>query len=608
VRRGKKSEVRRVKPEVRSQKPRAGRQDGRPERKAGEPNLRALLAVARGDEAADLLLRDGQVVNVFTGEIQRANVAVKDGRVAGVGPEFHKARSIIDIPGQFVVPGFIDGHIHIESSMLSLPEFVRLALIHGTTTVVADPHEIANVLGVAGVKYMLKASEGMPVDVLFMAPSCVPSTCMETAGASVSAEGIAALLAMERVVGLAEMMNYPGVVFGDEDVLAKLEAARRLKRPVDGHAPGVVGQLLQAYAAAGVGSDHECVGPHEALAKLGAGMRLMVREGSAARNLTALLPIVSDFNMRRCCFVTDDKHPEELLRSGHMDATLRKAVAQGMNPVAAVQMVTLNPAEYFGFEGKGAVAPGYRADLVVVGELPRFNVKLVLKDGKLVARDHEVLADLPAVKDKHVTGTVRTGTLTAKSFAIKAEGDMCRAIRLVPDQIITESHSVKPTVKKGHVVADPERDLLKLAVIERHHATGRIGLGLVHGFGLRRGALATTVAHDSHNLIVVGTSDADMLKAAKELVRIGGGCVAVAQGKVAARLALPIAGLMSDRPADEVALDLGRLLDKAHVWGSHLPNPFITLSFLALPVIPQLKLTDRGLVDVGRFQIVSLFE
>ena len=569
--------------------------------------IAGLLAVARGDALADLLLHDGQVVNVFTGEVIRANVAVKDGIIAGVGPEYVKAVHMVDVAGQFIAPGFIDGHIHIESSLLAMPEFVRLALIHGTTTVVADPHEIANVLGMRGVQYMLKASARMPVDVFLLAPSCVPSTGMETAGAAIGAREVAALMKLDRVIGLAEVMNYPGVVFGDKEVLAKLHAAQAAGKPIDGHAPGIVGQLLQAYALAGVGSDHECVGPHEAMDKLRAGLRLMVREGSAAKNMTALMPIVNEFNMRRAMFVTDDKHPEEMLRAGHLDGVLRKAVAQGMSPAAAVQMVTLNPAEYFGFHDRGAIAPGYIADIVVIGELPRFNARLVYKRGKLVTEDRQVKVRLVPTQDKSVVNTVRIKPLTAKSFALRAAGEMCRAIRLVPDQIITEQHIVKPRVVKGLVVADPERDILKLAVVERHKASGRIGLGLVSGFGLRKGALATTVAHDSHNIIVVGTNDADMLRAVKELKRMGGGYVAVADGKVGASLPLPIAGLMSDKPAEEVALALHKLLEKAHVWGARLPNPFITLSFLALPVIPELKLTDRGLVDVSKFAVVSLF-
>lgn len=570
-------------------------------------DVTALLAVARGDEPADILLRGGQVVNVFTGEVARLDVAVKGGRIAGVGPDYRKAARVVELGGQYVLPGFIDGHVHIESSLLSVHEFVRLVLVHGTTTVVADPHEIANVLGRRGVEYLLRSSVGLPVDVFLMAPSCVPATGMETAGAELGARDVAALLSLDRVIGLGEVMNYPGVVFGDDEVLAKLAAARAAGRVVDGHAPGVVGQTLQAYAAAGVESDHECVGPQEAKEKLRAGMRVMVREGSAARNLLALLPVLNDFSLRRVMFVTDDNHPEELLRAGHLDVVLRKAVAHGMNPVAAVQLVTLNPAEYFRLRDRGAVAPGYCADLVVVGDLPRFDVRQVYKSGALVAEERRVVVRLAPMKDARVLGTVKVKALTAKSFAIKAEGDLCRAIRLVPDQVITEEHFVQPKVVKGQVVADSERDILKLAVVERHSASGRVGLGLVSGFGLKKGSLGTTVAHDSHNIIIIGTDDCDMLRAARELVRMGGGYVAVADGKVAARLALPVAGLMSIEPAEEVVAALRRLLDKAHVWGSRLSNPFITLSFLALPVIPELKLTDRGLVSVGQFRHVPLW-
>jgi adenine deaminase len=567
-----------------------------------------LLAVARGDAPADLLLLNGEVVNVFTGEVVRANVAIKDGVICGLGHEYHKAAETMDVSGQYVMPGFIDGHVHIESSLLPMHEFARLAIVHGTTAVMADPHEIANVLGIEGVKYMLKASENLPLDVFFLAPSCIPATPMESSGAVLEHREVAELLKLDRIIGLAEMMNYPGVVFEDSEAHAKLAAARKAGKPVDGHAPGVVGQLLQAYVLAGIGSDHECVGPHEATEKLRAGMRLMVREGSAAKNMAALLPVINDFKLRRCFFVSDDRHPEEMLRFGYMDAILRKAVAQGMHPVAAVQMATLNAAEYFGLAGRGAIAPGYRADITICRDLQSFSVVAVLKAGKAVVRNGHVLARLLRVTDKIVLDTVNLAPLTAKSFSVKAEGDTVRAIRVVPDQIITEKHLTHPKVEKGCVVVDLERDLLKLAVIERHKASGRIGLGMVSGFNLKKGALGTTVAHDSHNLIIVGTNDADMLKAARELKKMGGGYVAVADCKVAAKLALPIAGLMSDATADEVVTDLHKLLEKAHVWGSRLANPFIALSFLSLPVIPELKLTDRGLVDVARFVVVPLFE
>ncbi|UCG44513.1 MAG: adenine deaminase [candidate division WOR-3 bacterium] len=569
--------------------------------------MQRLLAVARSDAPADLVLAGGQVVDVLTGEVRRADVAIKDGLIAGVGHEYRKARRTLDVAGQFVAPGFIDGHVHIESSLLPVREFVRLVLVRGTTAVVADPHEIANVLGARGVRYMLKASAGMPVDVFLMAPSCVPATDTESSGAKVTEADIIRLLGHERVLGLGEVMNYPGLAFGDGRVLGKVLAAQEAGRIVDGHAPGLGGPMLQAYAAAGVGSDHECVGRSEALDKLRAGMRLMVREGSAARNLTSLLPLVNDFNRRRCCFVTDDRHPEDLLRAGHLDDILRHAVRQGMDPVAAIQMVTLNPAEYFGLRGRGAVAPGWRADLVVLSDLQRFRARWVFKSGEPVVKSGEVVARLPKLKDKAVTGTVKPGRLTLGCFAIKAEADLCRVIRVVPDQIVTEQKVVPPTVEKGHVVADPGRDLLKLAVVERHRATGRIGLGLVSGFGLKQGALATTVAHDSHNMIVVGADDKDMLKAAQELKKAGGGYVAVARGQVAAMLRLPIAGLMSEQSAEKVVPELRKLIHKAGVWGSRLHNPFIALSFLALPVIPELKLTDRGLFDVSQFKHVELF-
>lgn len=568
--------------------------------------LQALVAVARGDEPADLVLRDGSVVDVFTSEIRHADVAIKDGLVAGVG-RYDRARQAIDIAGRYVAPGFIDGHIHVESSLLPVHEFCRLCLEHGTTAVVADPHEIANVLGAKGVQYLLKASAGLPLEVLVAVPSYVPATEVETAGAKLGAADVAKLLDLDRVVGLAEMMNFPGVVFGDDEVLAKVAAARARGRSVDGHAPGVTGSWLQAYAAAGVGSDHECVGREEAVAKLRAGMRLMVREGSAAHNLAALLDAVNDFTLRRCMFVTDDKHPEELLRDGHLDAILRKAVRSGMHPAAAIQCVTLNPAEYFGLADRGAVAPGRRADLVVLDDLESFRVRWVLKSGEPVVRDGRALGRFKPLKDAGVLNTVKPGKLSAARFRIKARGELCRVIRLVPDQIVTEARAMQPKVVKGLVEADTGRDLLKLAVLERHKASGRTGLGLVAGFGLKKGALGTTVAHDSHNIIIVGTNDRDMLAAARALSKMGGGYVAAADGAVAASLGLPIAGLMSDRDAKSVAEDLHALLKKAHAWGSRLANPFITLSFLALPVIPELKLTDRGLFDSSRFKPVDLF-
>lgn len=565
------------------------------------------IKVSRGDAPGDMLLRGGSVVDVFTGEVRRANVVIKDGRIAGVGEDYCAAKTVVDVSGRFIAPGFIDGHIHIESSLLSVAEFARLCLQHGTTAVVVDPHEIANVLGEKGVDFIRRSSLGLPVDVFILVPSCVPATDMETSGGRLDAKEVRRLLKIKGVLGLAEVMNYPGVIFADPKVLEKVMIAREMEAVVDGHCPGLTGKLLQAYVAAGIGSDHESVGVREAKEKLRAGMRLFIREGSAAHNLDILLRAVNETSLRRCCLVSDDRHPGDLLEHGHLDAILRKAVGTGMSPAMAIQMVTLNPAEYFGFSDRGAVAPGLLADLVVIGDLTLMDVQMVIKAGRPVVENRRLLVKIPMYGDRAVKNTVHLGRLSLKDFAIKAEGELCNVIKIVPGQIITEKHIQRPTVKGGCVVADTERDLLKLVVIERHRGSGRMGKGLVAGFGLKKGALGTTVAHDSHNIIILGTNDRDMLVAVRALQRMGGGYVAVADGKVAAKLPLPIAGLMSDRPAEEVAAGLGELLARAQRWGSRLENPFMTMSFLALPVIPELKLTDRGLVDVSRFEIISLF-
>jgi len=429
---------------------------------------------------------------------------------------------------------------------------------------------------------------------------------METSGARLTSLDIIELSKLDRVFGLGEMMDYFSVISGSEHVLRSLVVARQAGLPIDGHAPGFVGRLLQAYAAAGISSDHECVSIQEVVEKLKAGMNVMIREGSAAKNLATLLPAVTDFNLRRFCLVTDDKYPEELLREGYLDSTLSKAVVHGLKPAAAIQMVTLNPAEHYGLLRRGAVAPGYLADLVVLDDLKRFKVRTVIKNGVPVVRNGEMLKDLPSVEDRRVLDTVDIRHLSIRSFAIKADGTLCRVIQLVPNQILTRQQLIHPTVERGYVKADPTRDLLKLAVVERHHASGRIGLGLVSGFNLKQGALGTTVAHDSHNIIIVGTNDRDMLEVANQLKRMGGGYVAVA-GEAVVSLRLPVAGLMSLQNAEKVANDQRRLLEVSKSWGSQLPNPLTALSFLALPVIPELRLTDKGLVDVRKSRMASLF-
>jgi adenine deaminase len=564
-------------------------------------SLESLIAVARGEEPADLLLKNGRLVNVLSGEIHPADVAICAGKVVGLGAL--PARQVVDLKGRFVCPGFVDAHVHLESAMVPPAEFARAVVPLGTTAVACDPHEIANVLGLAGVRYILDASRGLPLSVYVMAPSCVPATHMETAGASLTSADIGEMLTWERVLGLAEVMNYPGVLARVPEVLDKLRIAGN--RPVDGHAPGLRGHDLDAYVASGIHSDHECTDLEEARDKLRRGMHIFIREGTTARNLRTLLPLVNAANARQCHFCTDDRHPDTLLTEGHIDGMVRQAIAWGLDPVTAIQMASINTAEYFGLKDTGAIAPGYRADLLVLEDLSSAQVAQVYAAGQLVAEHGRYLpstAGLPVP----IQPTVHVD-LANLTLAIPARGSVARVIGAIPGQVVTQDLRLEPAVSQGMVIADPSRDLLKIAVVERHRGTGNVGLGLVHGVGLRRGAIASSVGHDSHNLIVVGASDDDMRGAIAALVEVGGGQVVVAGGQVQAICPLPIAGLMSDRPLDEVRNQVAALASAAHALGCTLPDPLMTLSFLALPVIPALKLTDRGLVDVTKFDLVSLF-
>ena len=571
-------------------------------------SLEALIAVSRGEEAADLLLKNARLVNVLSGEVHPANIAVWQGRVVGWGD--YQARQVVDLGGKYVCPGFIDAHVHLESSMVQPSEFARAVVPHGTTAVVCDPHEIANVLGLAGVRYILDASEGLPLHVYVMAPSCVPATHMETAGAELTAADIEQLWAHERVIGLAEMMNFPGVLFRVPDVLAKLQSAGQ--RPIDGHAPGLSGLDLNAYVAAGVRSDHECTEVAEAREKLRRGMHILIREGTTARNLHPLLPLVTPSNARLCHFCTDDRHPDTLLSEGHIDDVVRKAIAWGLDPVTAIQMASLNTAEHFRLRNVGAVAPGYRADLLVLDDLETVRVSQVYAAGELVAEAGRFLpsrADqlaVPIQPSVHVDVAALDFTIPAGRGAAHV-APVAHVIGAIPGQVVTEHLRLMPTTEDGCVVSDPARDLLKIAVVERHHASGNVGLGLVTGVGLKRGAIASSVAHDSHNIVVIGASDDEMRAAVVAVAEMGGGQVAVVDGQVQAACPLPIAGLMSDRPLEEVRDQVAALTEAAHALGCTLPDPLMTMSFLALPVIPALKLTDKGLVDVEKFDFVPLF-
>ena len=562
-----------------------------------------IIAAARGEIPCDLLLRNANLVNVFSGEIQRADVAVFGGRIAGFGN--YDARATVDLGGRYLCPGFIDAHVHLESSMVTVPEFARAVVPRGTTTVVADPHEMANVFGLDGVRYILETSEGLPLRVFVMVPSCVPATDMETSGARLTADDFGLLFNHTRVLGLAEMMNYPGVIHRDPDVMNKLAAAGY--RPIDGHAPGVAGRDLAAYVAAGIGSDHECTQVDEAREKLALGLHIMIREGTAERNLEALLPLANARNSIHCSFCTDDRHPADLLAEGSINYLVKRAVELGLDPVTAVQMATINTARYFGLRRIGAVAPGYCADMLVVDDLKSFNVAEVYSGGVKVAEHHRYLAPAVASRPGALRSSVNVDWM-ALNFRIPADGTSRRArvIGLVPRQIVTRSLVEEVAVVNGEILSDPARDVLKIAVAERHMASGRLGLGLVKGFGLKKGALASSVAHDSHNIIVVGTNDQDMTTAVVEVARMRGGQVVVADNEVQTAVPLPIAGLMSDLPLEEVGRRIDEMNEIARDLGCVLPDPFMTLSFLALPVIPELKVTDKGLVDVKQFKIVPL--
>lgn len=565
--------------------------------------LAQIIRLARGDDPAEILLNNANLVNVFTGEIYMTDIAVSDGRIAGIGKGY-SARQVIDLGGRFVCPGFIDAHVHIESSMIPPHEFARAVVARGTTTVIIDPHEIANVLGLEGIRYMFDAAKYNPLSVYVMMPSCVPATDMETAGAHLRWYDIAHYLSDHWVLGLGEMMNFPGVILGDEEVLNKLRGFEEGIR--DGHAPGLSGRDLVAYVAAGIGSDHEATTVDEMREKLRLGMVVFMREATNARNLLTLLPGLTVANGPRVCFCTDDRQPADLLNEGHMDHLIRTAIAEGVSPHMAIAMATLNTANYFRLFDRGAIAPGKRADLVVFSDIHNIRAEMVFRSGRLVAQDGKVIPWERPLKPPVLRSSMNVNWEPV-NMNIPACGRRGRVIGVIPDQLITQHRFEDLKIVDGHVACDPARDLAKIAVIERHLATGNFGIGLVHGIGLQRGAIASTIAHDSHNIVVVGMDDASILAAAHAVADMRGGMAAVDGEHILAGLPLPIAGLMSDQPIETVRDRMEDIIRAAHQLGSPLHDPFTAMSFLALPVIPSLKITDKGLVDVDRFQIVPLF-
>ena len=569
--------------------------------------IRDIIPVALGEKEADVLLKNAKIVNVFSGDIEEGNIALYRKRIAGIG-DYKKGKKIIDLKGAFIVPGLIDAHLHIESSMLSPREFARVVLPRGTTTIIADPHEIANVIGLDGVEYMIKITEGIPMNVYITLPSAVPATELETSGARLGVEDMIGFLEKHpRILALGEVMNFPGVLSRDRELIAKIELLRHRYKKIDGHAPGLRGKKLNAYIDAFIRSDHESTRPDEAEEKLRRGMQVFIREGSAAKNLHALLPIVNDMNHHYISFCTDDRSPEDILREGHIDYMVREAIKYGISPVIAIRMATINTARYFNLRSMGAIAPGYKADFLVVNDLKEFRIEMVIKDSQIVARNGEMIVDVSGIfpESNGRIGPMNPAKIRLKDLVIVDRGKRIRVIKLVKDNLITEELKLKPKTKNGKILPDKERDISKILVVDRY--TGKnFSLGFVTGLGLTHGAIGTSVGHDSHNISIAGQNDRDILHALDEIKRMGGGLVVVDNQKTLAKLPLPIGGLMSDRTLEEVNKKLHRLQTAIRKLGCSY-DPFMTLSFIQLPVIPEIRITDKGIVKVSSQRIVPLW-
>ena len=592
-------------------------------------NLQRKINLAKGQEKVDLLVKNAKIVNVFSGEIHQADVAIADGIFVGFGgegEEEYNTKNLYDAQGRYMSPGLIDGHIHIESTFLSPREFCNVVAPHGTSAVICDPHEIANVLGLNGIDYLLQSSLGLPVKFYFMMPSCVPATQMETSGAAILDKDIREYMDRypELVIGLAEMMNYPGVIYEDKEILSKLIAVG--SRSKDGHAPLLSGKSLNAYIIAGMGSDHECTNLKEAIEKLRKGMHIMIRQGTHEKNLQDLIPLINDFNSFAVSLVSDDRDPIDLKENGHLDYLVRTAISFGLPPIRAIQMASINTARYFGLNNIGAIAPGFRADFILLDDLESFRISEVFLGGKRIDNGYvnRIKNEADFVLNSNNNNSSSSSSFLQNTMYIKSIRDSnmfviptnstttsscLQVIGVIPGQIITEKRIIPAKIdKKYGAVADTQRDLAKLAVIERHHRTGNIGLGFVQGLGLERGAIASSVAHDSHNIVVAGMNDNDMLIAVRYISSIDGGLAVAENGYITASLPLPIAGLMSNQSIESVISNLTGLNQACLKLGNNvIKDPFMLLSFLSLSVIPSLKLTDKGLVDVDKFRFTSLW-
>ena len=565
--------------------------------------LEKIIKVARGAEKADLVIKNASIINVLSEEIHKGDIAVSDGIIAGIA-EGYDGKKEIDVKGAYVSPAFIDGHVHLESSMLLPHEFAKAVVPCGTTTVITDPHEISNVLGLHGISYMHEAVKYLPLNVYTMLPSCVPATPYETSGFDLNSYDLALLIDSPWVLGIAEMMNYSGLLNLDKNVLAKLDLAKSKGKRIDGHAPFLSGKDLCAYAASGVKSDHECTNPEEATEKIRLGMYIMIREGTAAKDLDALIPVLKEKNTRKCMFVTDDRHPKDL--KVHINDMVRRTVEAGVDVIKAIQIGSLNTAEYFGLKNQGAIAPGYRADMLILPDLKTFKPDTVIKDGKIVAQNGELLKSFTKFEKPSVRSSINVRWIEKKDFRIKGTSKFVNTIEIIPHQLVTKSSVCEAKLENGLLNSNTETDTLKIIVMERHRATGNIGKGFVKGFNLKSGAIASTVAHDSHNMIIVGTNDFDMYTAAVELVKMQGGKVVIKDGKVIAKLPLPIAGLISDKDFDYVAKHCEELNYAVKELGCKLDDAFMTMSFLSLPVIPELKITDKGLFSTKKWNFVKI--
>jgi len=564
--------------------------------------IQKIIQAAKGEEIADIVIKNANIINVLSGDIHRGDVAVMDGKIVGIGKDY-KGHKEIDINGSYLSPSFLDGHVHLESSMLSPFEFAKAVIPSGTTTVVADPHEICNVLGLQGISFMREATRNLPLDVYMMLPSCVPATDMETAGSKLTASDLSIFIKKPWVLGIGEMMNFPGVLSGEKSVLDKIQLP--VTKRIDGHAPGLSGKNLCAYISTGISSDHECISVEEAREKLRMGLYIMIREGTVAKDLDSLLPVVDSNNSRRCFFVTDDRYPHDLY--DHINSMVRRAVKYGIHPLTAIQMASINTAEYFKIANLGAIAPGYQADMLVFDNLSDFKPTMVFKKGEMVAKNGKYLHEKEGFALPETRGSVNVKWIEKDNFKIKAVSDKIKVINSTSNKLITLGSIEKANIINGYTESDIENDILKIAIIERHKASGNIGLGFVKGIGLKSGAIASTVAHDSHNMVIIGTNDEDMYFAAVELVKSQGGKIVVEKGKTLEKLPLPIAGLISDLPVEEVIFKLKNLVKSTQNLGCKLDDAFMNMAFLSLPVIPDLKITDKGLIDVNKFEITNLF-